>query len=379
MLREKVAKLTKFLFAGATMALCVATVNPAVQVQAGMLEESEPNEVPANATSLPLNTWMRGITVKGSDTDYYSFIIPEGNGCAQVELRSGDDNPKDSAKWRVDLYDADRNPLNNFSGNSGKSYVLGLAPGKYLVKVKSTTGYGPQCSYNLRVNYTASSQWEKEQYYKNKTMGNANPVVVNKLYTGNLYRNFDKDYYRIKLNGTNNVTFKFMIDDSVDVPGRWRVDFYDAKTFKRLKANKNNSISANETWTVRCTGDLIVKIGTSSNAEGKIYHIQAFAKTYKAPVVKPAATTISSIKAGKRQATVYWRKANNATGYYVYRSTNSKSGYKKIATVTGKTYYTDKKSLTSKKTYYYKVVSIRKSGSKVLTAKSSACKSVKIK
>lgn len=112
-------------------------------------------------------------------------------------------------------------------------------------------------------------------------MGNANSVVVNKLYTGNLYRNFDKDYYRIKLNGTNNVTFKFMIDDSVDVPGRWRVDFYDAKTFKLLKANKNNSISANETWTVRCTGDLIVKIGTSSNAEGKIYHIQASAKTYK--------------------------------------------------------------------------------------------------
>lgn len=72
MLREKVAKLTKLLFAGATMALCVATVNPAVQVQAGMLEESEPNEVPANATSLPLNTWMRGITVKGSDTDYYT-------------------------------------------------------------------------------------------------------------------------------------------------------------------------------------------------------------------------------------------------------------------------------------------------------------------
>ena len=91
-------------------------------------------------------------------------------------------------------------------------------------------------------------------------MGNANPVVVNKLYTGNLYRNFDKDYYRIRLNGTNNVIFKFMIDDSVDVPGRWRVDFYDAKTFKRLKANKNNSISANETWTVRCTGDLIVKL-----------------------------------------------------------------------------------------------------------------------
>ena len=114
-----------------------------------------------------------------------------------------------------------------------------------------------------------------------------------------------------------------------------------------------------------------------NSATGQIYHIKASVKTNT--IVKPIATTISSIKAGKRQATVYWRKANNATGYYVYRSTNSKSGYKKIATVTGKTYYTDKKSLTSKKTYYYKVVSIRKSGSKVLKANSSACKSVKIK
>ena len=35
MLREKVAKLAKLLFAGATMALCVATINPAVQVHVG--------------------------------------------------------------------------------------------------------------------------------------------------------------------------------------------------------------------------------------------------------------------------------------------------------------------------------------------------------
>lgn len=56
MLREKVAKLTKLLFAGATMALCVATVNPAVQVQAGMLEESEPNNRPGTANRISLNT-----------------------------------------------------------------------------------------------------------------------------------------------------------------------------------------------------------------------------------------------------------------------------------------------------------------------------------
>jgi len=384
MLKERITKLTKLLFAGATMALCVAAINPAVQIQADTFEEQEPNDVPANATALPVNTWMRGISVKSSDTDYYSIIIPEGNGCAQVEFKSGDDNPKDNAKWSVYLYDQERHQLNYFSGNSGKSYVLGLAPGKYYIKVKSITGYGPQCSYNLKVNYTSSDQWEKEQYYGNKSLINANPVKVNNLYTGNIYTGSDKDYYRVKLNGTNDVTLKFMIDDSVDVPGKWKVDFYEANTKKLLKADKSSAISANETRKVRCTGDLIVKIGSVSNAAGKIYHIQASAKTYKPAVVKPvvvkpSATTITTAKAGKRQATISWKKAKNATGYYVYRSTNSRSGYKKIATVTGRTSYTDKKSLKSKKTYYYKVVSIRKSGSKVLTAKSSAYKAVKVK
>ena len=167
------------------------------------------------------------------------------------------------------------------------------------------------------------------------------------------------------------------IDDSVSHPGSWRIAFAECKSRKPLG---EYTVNSNDTVTIpKCTGDLMIEIKNDgyNSATGQIYHIKASVKTNT--IVKLTATTISSIKAGKRQATVYWRKANNATGYYVYRSTNSKSGYKKIATVTGKTYYTDKKSLTSKKTYYYKVVSIRKSGSKVLTAKSSACKSVKIK
>ena len=50
-----------------------------------------------------------------------------------------------------------------------------------------------------------------------------------------------------------------------------------------------------------------------------------------------------------------------------------------IATVNGKTSYKDKKSLKSKKTYYYKIVSYRKSGSKILKSKTSAYKKVKVK
>ena len=146
--------------------------------------------------------------------------------------------------------------------------------------------------------------------------------------------------------------------------------------------------SENLTRTVQCNGDLIIKVSTGLwwYAEGDIYHVQAAVKNanktttpVKATVKKPSATKITSIKAGKRKATVRWKKASNATGYYVYRSTSPRGKYKKVTTVTGRTYYTDKKSLKSKKNYYYKVVSIRKSGSKVLKSKASGYKRVKVK
>lgn len=131
----------------------------------------------------------------------------------------------------------------------------------------------------------------------------------------------------MKLNGTNKVSLKFDIDDSVSHPGSWRIAFAECKSRKPLG---EYTVNSNDTVTIpKCTGDLMIEIKNDgyNSATGQIYHIKASVKTNT--IVKPTATTISSIKAGKRQATVYWRKANNATGYYVYRSTNSKSGYKK--------------------------------------------------
>ena len=225
--------------------------------------------------------------------------------------------------------------------------------------------------------YTASKEWELERYFRDKNPRNANIVYLNRRYTGSLYCNDDVDYYRFKLNGTNRVSFKFIVDDSVSDPGVWQINFKEYNSRKELESYR---VSANETIVVpKCVGDLMVTIENPyyEAATEQIYHIQASVKTNT--IAKPSATTITTAKAGKRQATVYWKKAKNATGYYVYRSTNSRSGYKRIATVTGRTSYTDKKSLKSKKTYYYKVVSIRKSGSKVLIAKSSAYKAVRVK
>lgn len=388
MLREKMEKAARRVLAGLTMmTLCVSAFTPAVHVEAAMLEESESNDTPATANSLPLNTWMRGVSQVSKDEDWYQITIPQG-GASQVELVQDANNSNEYAKWQVNLFDINRHLLNDFIGKSGKTYILGLAPGKYYVQVKQYNQYGEKITYDLRVNYTVSDSWEKEIYYGDKNVGNANIAYENKVYTGNLYSTSDVDWYRFKLTGNNKISLRFAMDDSVANPGKWKIQLSEYNSRKVLGIYY---LTTNETLTAdKCSGDLLVKISSEYSADGDIYHLQLQKSAIKpattpkptqkpAAVVKPGTTRITSIKAGKCKAAIYWKKASNATGYYVYRATSPRGKYTRIAAVNGKTSYLDKKSLKSKRNYYYKIVSIRKSGSKVLASKASAYKGVKIK
>lgn len=387
MLGERVKKFTKLMFTGLTMALCVVTFSPAAKAEAATLQESEPNDNPAQANQLPLNTWVKGKMDDeyDYDVDWYQFTIPK-RGVSQIEMIPDSTNTS-GAGWKVSVQDVNRHEMLQISGRTAESYKLGLAPGKYYMKVSGIhqTFVDNTHPYNLRINYSESEEWEIEQYYENKNFSNANNILPNKKYTGNMYSERDVDYYRVKINGKQQTTVTFSIDDTVSSPGRWMVELIEYNTRKSLGFY---TTSENLTRTVQCNGDLIIKVSTGLwwYAEGDIYHVQAAVKNanktttpVKATVKKPSATKITSIKAGKRKATVRWKKASNATGYYVYRSTSPRGKYKKVTTVTGRTYYTDKKSLKSKKNYYYKVVSIRKSGSKVLKSKASGYKRVKVK
>lgn len=354
MFKEKVAKLARVMFTGLTMALCVTAFNPATVVKADMLQESEPNGNPATADQLPLNTWVKGSMEDLWDQDWYQFTIRK-NGETHIEIRPDENNTYGNSRWGVSVYDLNRRCLIDFNTHSYESVKLGWIPGKYYIKVFEQDGTGVYGTYNLMIHNTPSNQWEKERYYGDKTLSNANIVSLNKQYTGNLYCGYDVDYYRFKLKGTNGVSFRFTIDDTVSNPGRWKIEFIEYSSRKSLGYYY---ISTNETLTVpRCSGDLLVKISSYYDAEGDIYHIKAASKL--------GATEFTYLQGGTAQASLRWKKVTNATGYYIYRSTSENSGYKKIATVTGKTSYTDKKSLKNSGTYYYKIVTFRKSGSKI--------------
>ena len=392
MLKEKVAKMMKLAAASMMLALGVAAVAPTATVQAEILEEVEPNDNLATATYLPLNTWMRGRITNARIGDWYKIIIPD-QGVSQLEIKPDINNALSYARWDVRLIDENRHEFRSYSTHYYKDFQLGLAPGTYYLEMGSWNLEVNHGDYNVIMHYTPNALWEQERYYGDKSLANANIAYVNNQYSGTLYCSNDVDYYRFKLKGNNNVKLKFFIDETVANPGSWRIEFFEYDSRKSLGSE---NLNVNKTFDIKnCNGDLLVKISDWNYATGDLYHIQATtastaivtptpqpthpSNNNTTTVQKPSATQIISIKPGKKQATIRWKKASNATGYYVYRSTKAKGGYKKIATVNGKTTYKDKKALKSKKTYYYKVISYRKNGSKVLKSKASGYKRVKIK
>ncbi|MFQ7866345.1 MAG: hypothetical protein ACLRIQ_12475 [Blautia wexlerae] len=377
MIRKSFTKLKRIIFSGLVMSLCTFVFNPTTPANAAMVQESEPNDDWTTADNLSLNTWVKGTMRRKADDryyrdkDYYKFTISQA-GETSIEIKPDDTNTINSS-WDVYLSDSNKHDLCKWSNvHTLKSSKVGWMPGTYYLRVNVWSGTDGDNAYNLIVHNTPSSQWEKDRYYDDKNLSNANILSLNKEYTGNLYDKQDVDYYRFKLNGTNAVSFKFKMDDTVSKSCVWRIDFQEFNS-KNPLIPKYEYVSANQTINIpKCSGDLLVKIRSYSNAEEAIYHIEASRK--------PITPEISSIKANKRKVSLRWKKVSNATGYYVYRSTNPKTSFKKVKTVTGgQTSYTEKKALSKNKTYYYKIVAFDKSGSKITKSNASKAKKIFVK
>ena len=98
-----------------------------------------------------------------------------------------------------------------------------------------------------------------------------------------------------------------------------------------------------------------------------------------AQTVKPKTPAVT-VTAGKKQATLKWKKVSGAKGYVVYRATSKSGKYKAVSTIKkGSTVSYINKKLTSKKTYYYKVRAYRTENGKRLYSSYSKAKSAKIK
>ena len=159
-------------------------------------------------------------------------------------------------------------------------------------------------------------------------------------------------------------------------------------SWKKVKGAKGYNIYQNgkKIKSVTTTGLTIKKLKSGTTYK---YIVQPYTKSDKKVIngnnsktltvsTNPTKVTISSVKPGKKQLTVKYKKVTGASGYQIGYSTSKSKGFKYI-TVNSKTVSKVIKKLKSKKNYYVKVRAYKSVGKKKYYGDYSSVKTVKIK
>lgn len=117
----------------------------------------------------------------------------------------------------------------------------------------------------------------------------------------------------------------------------------------------------------------------------RLYNIQKVTQTQTIaapkPVTAPKKVTMKSAKAGKKKASIKWKKVSGAKGYQIQYSTSKKFTKKTTKSKTTKKTSITIKKLKAKKTYYFRVKAYKTNAAntKIYSKKWSKVKKAKIK
>lgn len=210
--------------------------------------------------------------------------------------------------------------------------------------LSNQTYSGEEIKQNVVIKYNDIILVEDEDYivtYSNNINVGTAKVTIQGIgnYTGTITKTFKitpKPIKNLKINVTSTYT-------------------YTGKARKAsVKIYNNNKLKENKDYTL--TYKNTVKTGTATvTIKGKGNYNGTVKKTYK---IVPKKVAIKSVIMNTKntQATITWKKDDQASGYVIYRATSKDGKYTKIKNVANKN--TTKyivKNLNSKKTYYFKI------------------------
>lgn len=339
--------------------------------------EAEPNGTLAAANGIEVNKTYHGITVNSSDEDYFRFTTT-AQGYFQVQLAQNADDSTDAGNgWAVKILDKAGNEIISDSFNKNwNSMVLPYAKAGQAFYIQIVPLLGSDYSiYNLTVNQTATAAWESEA---NGTMKEATSIKAGKTYNGITGADNDGDYYKLSVPASGKLKVRLSSHNSnpTDSIGYgWNVIIYDRKSNEVAKVQEVKTVNS-VSFNVK-KGTYYIKIEPYSSVSAPVGCRYTLLANY---AKAPSAPKISSVKAGKKSATVKWKKVSGTDGYYVYRSTSQKSGFKKVQTLKKSSALSwNNKKLKSGRKYYYKVAAYKKVKGMTVVSSYSAVKSVKVK
>lgn len=315
-----------------------------------------------------------------ADDVQYEIIHIARNGMKSLDDVVGADWIKWDEDNGVNFHFSPQRSICEIEGHLLTSYKWGSKPGPYNAGYKyrecSSCDFGYE---EITFPQVTSIKLSATTYTYNGSV--KTPTVTVKDSKGTLLKK-DTDYTVEYEPGRKNV-------GTYDVTIRFKGNYADTikKTFKIVKATQKITAS-NKTLKV---GGSTVKLGakrttgngtlTYSSSNSKVATVSStgvitakgagkatititakettnYKKTTKTVTVTvyPKATSVSSLKAGKKQMTVKWYKRDNITGYEVRYSRNSSmSGAKTVKVTSSKTTSKVIKGLTAQKKYYVQV------------------------
>ena len=229
--------------------------------------ELELNETIADANEIKTDKEYHGITLVGSDEDYFKFTTTV-RGYFQIDFDQDSADTHDVQNgWNVKVLDENGNVITSTAGiKSWTSVIIPYAqPGKtFYVRVLANNQYWCpfNCVYNLTVNQTASEDWELES---NGTVTNANEIKTDKVYHGITLFGSDVDYFKFTTTvwGYFQVSFMQNLSDIHDVQNGWDVNVLD----------ENGNIITSGTGIGKNWTSIIIPYAQP----GKTFYVQVFA------------------------------------------------------------------------------------------------------
>jgi len=360
------------------------------------------------ANTISLGNTIKGHIAENRKEDWYKFNVPTSGKVKLSYLKTSD------LITEFYIYDLDNKEIwNSPYLYSSEDMQIDLTKGTYYLRARQGSYTGPY-TLNTKFSFTEETP-DVFVYTKNLSSLELHCYSVYGAHGYEIYRSTSKNgtYSKIATITNNNTvtyidkgltagkTYYYKIASYINVGNGKIYSARSSSDYNKVSVSiSKTSIKAGTKYTYKGSTikpKVTVKYGNKTLKYGTDYTLsyKNNKNTGKATImikgkgnytgsktinfyIVPKKVTISSVKPGKKQFTVKYKKVTGASGYQIAYSTSKSKGFKYI-TVNSKTASKVIKKLKSKKNYYVKVRAYKTAGKKKYYGAYSNIKSVKVK
>ena len=182
-------------------------------------------------TEIFLNTPVTDNLSVSGEKDWFRFEV-QTNGYIEIEF-THDTVASTKNHWCMDIFMSDA--TTGYGRTSGRTYwdvvgnenfttpLMGVEAGTYYIKIQRSSSAYSDANYDIKINYTASPDWETEV---NNKYNHANNISLYENKNGSIINNDDVDWYVLNANGSLTLTFTHANTDSTKTC--WKVTIYSS-------------------------------------------------------------------------------------------------------------------------------------------------------